>query len=124
MEDSLKESIAYYFNVEIEKIMGHSRKEIYVLPRHIMMYILREKHRQNFEDIGKLFDRHHTTVISAVREVKNRMLTSELVRKAVKDLTDNKFLLGVPKEIQDEIDVEFSEAINNQEILKVIAFNR
>ena len=60
----------------------------------------------------------------ADKEVQNRMLTSSIVRKAVKDLTETRHLLGVPRSIQDEIDNEFSEALDSQSILRTIAYYR
>jgi len=63
--------VCKYFDVPESYVMSHSRLQRYVMPRHIIMYYLTEKAKMSLTNVGKLFNRDHTTIIHA----KNAVIT-------------------------------------------------
>ena len=65
----IKDAVARRFNL-INGIPLKNNSQVYALPRHIAMYLSRELIGASFPDIGRAFGKHHTTVLSACRNVK------------------------------------------------------
>ncbi|MDQ3073617.1 MAG: hypothetical protein M3Q97_10190 [Bacteroidota bacterium] len=62
--------VAEEFDVEIQDIFSKSRKQLYCVPRQLIMYLLRERMGLSFVQISNIFHVHHTTVIHACHTVK------------------------------------------------------
>jgi chromosomal replication initiation ATPase DnaA len=60
-----------YYGVSLEDLKGRSRKARYSEPRQIMMYLMVKYTKMTKSAIGRYFNRHHGTVINAVRSVEN-----------------------------------------------------
>lgn len=67
------EAVCKYFNITIRDLKSQKRDRVLVDPRHICMYIIRMKTPMQLDRIGKLFDRDHTTIMHAVRSVKDQL---------------------------------------------------
>ncbi|NRA78773.1 MAG: hypothetical protein HRU18_11235 [Pseudoalteromonas sp.] len=65
-----------------------SRKNIYVIPRQVCMSLIRNIVNLSFEDIGKLFDRDHASVIYSCRKVDDYILFDKDIRYDYNQLTD------------------------------------
>jgi len=72
-----------------EEILGTNRARNLVLCRHVYYHIAREKMGLKLCQIGKFFDRDHTTIIHGLRKVKDMV------------------------SIEDEITCQFLEQVNN-----------
>ncbi len=63
-------SVAQYYDVAIEDLLGTSRKKELVEPRQISMYLLREELHSSFPSIGhELGGRDHTTAMHACTKI-------------------------------------------------------
>ena len=60
-------------NLNLQDVLGRTRRREYVETRQVAMYILREYEKKTFHDIGRLFDRDHATVIHAWKKFKSLM---------------------------------------------------
>jgi chromosomal replication initiator protein len=68
--------VAEYYNLEEENIYKKTRKKEVVLPRQVIMYILREDFNISYPNIGeKMGGRDHTTVIHSCEKIKNCIKT-------------------------------------------------
>lgn len=67
------EAVCKYFNITVRDLKSQKRDRVLVDPRHICMYIIRTKTPMQLNKIGKLFDRDHTTIMHAVRSVKDQL---------------------------------------------------
>jgi hypothetical protein len=56
--------------ISIKQILGTKRKGPVIVARHVAAYLIRTKLKYKFDDIGDYFDRHHSTIIHAVKKVK------------------------------------------------------
>ena len=86
--DAIQQKVADVFGVEAEQLANCTRKANIVLPRHVAMYVARME-GYAITAIGDHFDRHHASVIHAIRRIDNDLDTgvSEVV-DAIEALTE------------------------------------
>lgn len=81
------------FNIELVKLQSKSRQRKVVFPRQVIMYFLTEYTDMTYLEIGKIFNRDHTTVIHSKDTIKDLMTTDDkvkyLVEGAKKNIVDN-----------------------------------
>ena len=53
------------FGVPVDLVMGHSRRATTVLARHAAMFLACRLSGRSLTEIGRFFDRHHSSVIHA-----------------------------------------------------------
>lgn len=81
---ALLELIAEMYNVGVKDIIGNSRKAEYVLPRHIVMYILKEKYDLPFKKIGHILNgRDHSTIISGYEKIQYEIKNDKEMKMAI-----------------------------------------
>jgi chromosomal replication initiator protein len=69
--------VANTFGIKIEDILGKGQNKECVLPRQIAMFLCREKLGLPYPQIGRLFSRDHSTVMSSVKRVKTGLEKKE-----------------------------------------------
>ncbi|WP_308010252.1 chromosomal replication initiator protein DnaA [Mycoplasmoides pneumoniae] len=65
----LIENVCRRFNVPVDSVLSENRKAELVRVRDVCNYLLREKYKMQFQQIGKIFKRNHSTVVAAVKRV-------------------------------------------------------
>jgi len=50
-------------HLTVSKILSSSQKSDEIVPRHLIIYIIKEHSLFTYKDIGKIFNRHHSTVM-------------------------------------------------------------
>jgi len=68
-DDQILKAVAGFYNVQIEDLMGRSRKKEMVEPRQVAMYLLRDILRMSYPYIGEKLGRDHTTVIHSFEKI-------------------------------------------------------
>ncbi|MCB1179665.1 MAG: chromosomal replication initiator protein DnaA, partial [Leptospiraceae bacterium] len=81
--DRILDVVCQYYSQEKSDILSKSRRAEYILPRHISMYLLNEVARMSKSNIGKLFSTNHTTVISAVKKVKEKIKADSNLKRTI-----------------------------------------
>jgi len=80
----ITEIVAEYFDIAINDILGSCRKKELVVPRQIIMFLMREELNYSFPNIGsELGGRDHTTAMHAHNKIKNKMLDDEKLKQDV-----------------------------------------
>ncbi|AHK63150.1 chromosomal replication initiator protein DnaA [Chlamydia avium] len=80
-------AVAQYYGVSPESILGRSQSREYVVPRQVAMYLCRQKLSLSYVRIGNVFSRDHSTVISSIRTVSQKIEEGGLdISIATKDL--------------------------------------
>ncbi|MEF3280713.1 MAG: chromosomal replication initiator protein DnaA [Elusimicrobiota bacterium] len=74
--DDIQKIIAEEYGITVEEIKSKQRSERFAIPRQIAMYIACEITNISLPDIGKAFDKDHSTVIYARDKIK-QLLNSE-----------------------------------------------
>jgi len=70
---SITADVAKRHGLTVEDLRGPERRQAAVRARHEAMAIIRAQGRFSLPQIGKFFNRDHTTVIHALRRVEERM---------------------------------------------------
>lgn len=76
-QQKIVQTVAEFYGIKIEDILGRSQAQEYTAPRQIAMYLCREKIKAPFTQIGQFFQRDHSTVISSVNLIKDKLLKKE-----------------------------------------------
>jgi chromosomal replication initiator protein len=82
------QTVADYFNLTPEDIIGPRRDKPIVHPRHVAYYLCRELTDLSNKRIGDEFNgRDHATIINGIGKIRTAIKTDEEVRNAVEDIT-------------------------------------
>jgi chromosomal replication initiator protein len=80
----LIQTVAVYFDLQIEDLLGKSREKRLAFPRQIIMYIMREEMKSSFPSIGtELGGRDHTTAMHAYEKISNQISGDEKLQQDV-----------------------------------------
>jgi len=61
--------VAQHYGIRVADIKGRSNRRSIALPRQVAMYLIRHLLELSFPEIGKIFSKHHSTVMYAVDNV-------------------------------------------------------
>ncbi len=61
--------VAHHYGVRVSDLKGRSNRRSIALPRQVSMYLIRNVLEMSFPEIGKIFGKHHSTVIYAVETI-------------------------------------------------------
>jgi chromosomal replication initiator protein len=78
--------VANAFHVKPKEVLGKSRLQSVMIPRHVAMWLTREVLKLSLPAIGDAFQRDHSTVLHAIRKVNERLTTDALFAKQVAEL--------------------------------------
>ncbi len=79
--------VATYFHLTFDDIMGKARQRNVVLARQIAMYLTNELTSKSLKEIGREFNKDHSTVIHARDVISTRMADKQEIFKYVNELT-------------------------------------
>jgi chromosomal replication initiator protein len=79
--------VARHYGVTRAEIQGECRCAVYVLPRHVAMYLCVRLGGLSLPQTGRLFgNRDHTTVLHAVKRIARLSATSAVLAAEIKTL--------------------------------------
>ena len=81
-EDALS-VISSMYNISTTDLLGTSRQNKYVIPRHIAMYILKNHYGLTLKRIGQIFDKDHTSIMNGCKRIENELKTDKQIKMAV-----------------------------------------
>lgn len=69
-KDSVLSAICSFYDLKLAQVIGPKRNANFVLPRHVLMYLLRQELNLTLSEIGNLLGgRDHTTVMYGIEKV-------------------------------------------------------
>lgn len=86
--ENIRDYIARQFDTPVDDLLSKSRKRTVTFPRHVAMYLSRKLTGEGLNDIGKTFNRDHSTVVHAIRVISEAINSSGSVRGQIELLTD------------------------------------
>jgi chromosomal replication initiation ATPase DnaA len=99
------------FSISPEDVLVHSRSKSRTNARHIVMWAMRKiwTPQPSFPEIGKMFDRDHTTIMAAVKRIDHEITCgSSLGQLALKLTTPVPVMRLVPStRVIDQLEFEF-----------------
>lgn len=76
--------VGIFYDISVENIIGSSRKSELVLPRQIIMYLMREELKSSYPYIGQeLGGRDHTTAMHACTKINNEVENNEKIKNDI-----------------------------------------
>lgn len=82
------ELVSGQFNVSIQDLQSRSRKKTITFPRQIAMYLARKYTEESLADIGRTFNRDHSTVLHSIKVVSNQLLRDNSVSAQLEILSN------------------------------------
>ncbi len=80
-------TVANFYDVALEDLVGKCREKKLVVPRQIVMYLMREEIKSSFPSIGQeLGGRDHTTAMHAVTKVQSGYDNDEKIRREIEQI--------------------------------------
>ena len=85
--DDIRDKTAAHFNVKVADLRGVRRQREIARPRQIAMYLSKTLTTRSLPDIGRVFDRDHTTVMHAVKTVESLLKTDKNLAEDIRIIT-------------------------------------
>lgn len=85
--DKILSVVCKRYGVKREDVIGQKRNKEIAFARHVANYLIRDITEMSLPNVGKIFGRHYSTVISSIEFVEKRMKTDptfEIDLKAIK----------------------------------------
>lgn len=82
------ELVSGQFNVSVKDLQSKSRKKAITTPRQIAMYLARKYTEESLVDIGKTFNRDHSTVLHSIKVVSNKLVRDTSVNAQLEILSN------------------------------------
>jgi chromosomal replication initiator protein len=82
------EMVSSQFKVSVEALQSRSRKKVVSVPRQIAMYLARKHTSESLADIGRCFNRDHSTVLHSIKVVTDRVRRDTAINAQVELLSD------------------------------------
>jgi chromosomal replication initiator protein len=81
------DAVAKFFDINIKDLTGQSRKKELVIPRQIVMYLMRKEINASYPSIGQeLGGRDHTTAMHAFNKMEKEYQDDERVRQNINSI--------------------------------------
>ncbi len=83
------DEVEKYYHLPKGSLVTKKRSNDVAYPRHIAMYLAREVLSESYPQIGEVFNRDHSTVMSAVRKVSANLSGDKELAEKLKELVEN-----------------------------------
>lgn len=84
--DAIKKMVCSQYKVSVRDVVSRSRKQCFVRPRQIAMYLSRKYTDSPLQAIGKSFNRYHATALHSIAAVKREMGEKPATKRQVEYL--------------------------------------
>ncbi len=84
--ETIRDFLARQFKVSVQELTSRSRKRKVSFPRQVSMYLARKLTDQPLAEIGRAFNRDHSTVVHAIRVITEAVSRDAAVRGQVEHL--------------------------------------
>ena len=84
--DEIQKKVAEYFNISVKEMQSSRRARNVARPRQIAMYLAKQLTSRSLPEIGRKFDRDHTTVMHAVRKVEELVMEDVSMAESIESL--------------------------------------
>lgn len=75
-----------FFSLPHGRILSQNRSKETVFPRQIAMYLVRDMTSLSLPDIGRVFERDHTTVLHSINKIEDSLKGDESLQNTIKDI--------------------------------------
>lgn len=86
--DGIVDEVASYYNLSPKEIKGTGRSAKIAEARQVAIYLCRDLTQQSFPDIGKFFDKKHTTILYSYDKVKDELKINNSLAHTITTITN------------------------------------
>lgn len=84
---SIQDCVCHAFAITLDDMLSTTRVRTVAIARQIAMYLSKELTEHSYSEIGKIFgERDHSTVVHAVKNIKNKMFTDRSFNNNIEKL--------------------------------------
>ncbi len=87
--DAIIGETARYFGFSAEDLTGTNQTKDITKSRQVAMYLIRSLTNLSLPDIGNLFNRNHSTVLTSIRKVEKLLNTEADMPATIRNITSN-----------------------------------
>jgi len=88
--DTILKTVAGYYGLKVADLKSPRRHKSIAGPRAVAMYLARTHTKESYPDLGRAFGgKHHTTIISAVEKITNKLPNDDGLRGEVSAIENN-----------------------------------
>jgi chromosomal replication initiator protein len=87
--DAIVLAVASHYGITREQLKGKRRTNSVALPRQVAMYLMRRQTTLSLSEIGRFFDRDHTTVIHACSKIERLLAEDRTMKDTVERLAED-----------------------------------
>ncbi|HCC55520.1 MAG TPA: chromosomal replication initiator protein DnaA [Desulfobulbaceae bacterium] len=84
----IRNFVAGQFKVSIEELQSKGRRKTIAFPRQVSMYLARKLTEEALSEIGKAFNRDHSTVVHSIRVITDAIVRNGSIRGQVDHLVE------------------------------------
>ena len=84
--DKIFSAVYRVYGVDKADLVGKNRSRKIALPRHVSIYLIRSITEMSFPNIGKIFDKDHSTIVNSISKVQSLMFSDSEFNKLITDL--------------------------------------
>jgi len=84
--DEIQKKVAEYFSISVKEMQSSRRARTVARPRQIAMFLAKQLTSRSLPEIGRKFDRDHTTVMHAVRKIEELLSQDTALAKSIDSL--------------------------------------
>ena len=85
--ESIQNTVAAYFNLNIQEMLSSRRTRSLARPRQIAMYLVKQHTTNSLPEIGRKFsNRDHTTVIHAVKKIEELIKKDSEIKQNISEI--------------------------------------
>ena len=81
--DLIKKLVCKYYNCSLKDIVSRSRKQSFVRPRKMAIYLARRYTDASLQSIGKAFNRYHATALHSIHCIERGLKENSSIQKQV-----------------------------------------
>jgi len=84
--DVILKTIAHAFDCCVGELKGKERTARIVTPRLVAYYLMRRLTGLSYPELGRIFDRDHTTIMNGCKRIEHRLMTEVALTQIVMKL--------------------------------------
>lgn len=87
--DLILEEVSSYYGLSAERIRGTARTKDIMLPRQVVLYLIRQLTELSLPEIGRFIGQHHTTAMHSIEKIEQQLRKNPAMQNAIDDMTKN-----------------------------------
>ncbi|MBP3687134.1 MAG: chromosomal replication initiator protein DnaA [Alphaproteobacteria bacterium] len=84
--DEIQKKVAEHFNISVKELQSSRRARTVARPRQVAMYLAKQLTSRSLPEIGRKFERDHTTVMHAVRKIEELIIEDQTLAENIEIL--------------------------------------